>query len=93
MQYVILTASGVVGPASAPGIVYGCVLTCGATAGTLTLKNGGTGGSTIMVLNVAANDTVQFKFDKPLRFTTDIYATIVNLSYSYINFEFNKGVR
>ena len=90
MQYVILTGSGVVSPANVPGVLYGCVLTT-TVAGTVTFRNGGSGGTILFVCNVAANDTVQFKFDKPIRFSTDLYATLSNVTYAYINFEYNKG--
>jgi len=90
MQYVILTATGVVSPASIPGVLYGCTLTT-TVAGTVAFRNGGASGTILFTANVAANDTVQFEFKKPIRFSTDIYATLTNVTFAYINFEYNKG--
>jgi hypothetical protein len=91
MQYVILTGTGVVTPANNAGLLIGCTITCGASAGSILFKNGGAGGTSVIQLQCAANDTVTFKFDKPIRMLSDIHATLTNVTYAYILFEQYKA--
>ena len=60
--------------------VRGLVITPGASAGSVTLKNGGSGGTSIMVIDTVAQGEA-FNVIIPgegVLFTTDVYATLSN---------------
>jgi hypothetical protein len=60
--------------------VKGLVITPGASAGSVTLKNGGSGGTSIMVIDtVAQGETFNVVIPgEGVLFTTDVYATLSN---------------
>lgn len=60
--------------------VKGLVITPGASAGSVTLKNGGSGGTSIMVIDtVAQGETFNVIIPgEGVLFTTDVYATLSN---------------
>lgn len=60
--------------------VRGLVITPGASAGSVTLKNGGSGGTSVMVIDTVAQGEA-FNVVIPgegVLFTTDVYATLSN---------------
>lgn len=60
--------------------VKGLVITPGASAGSVTLKNGGSGGTSVMVIDTVAQGEA-FNVVIPgegVLFTTDVYATLSN---------------
>lgn len=62
--------------------VRGITITPGASAGSLVLKNGGSGGTTVMTINTIAGGN-SFNILIPAEgvlFTTNVYATISNCS-------------
>jgi hypothetical protein len=91
MQYVILTASGVVTAANCAGLLYGAVINNAGTAGTVTFRDGGSGGTILYTVDVAAKTNVSVEFKKPIRFMTDIYATLSQVTHAYITFEQHKA--
>jgi hypothetical protein len=74
---------------SASGEVYGArtrvrglIITPGANAGSVTLKDGGSGGASVLVINTIANGEA-FNAIIPANgvlFETDVYATLSNTS-------------
>lgn len=60
--------------------VKGLVITPGGSAGSVTLKNGGSGGTSLMVIDtVAQGETFNVVIPgEGVLFTTDVYATLSN---------------
>jgi len=76
-----LTASGVIsgGPARLKALSY----RGNGTAGNITFKNGGSGGTTLVELDVGTSDTFTIYIIIPgegVRFDSSIYATLTNVS-------------
>ena len=73
-----LTASGSIfgGPARVKGIV----VTCGSTASSLTLKDGGSSGTTVMTITTPAAAGIQNILipGEGVKFNTSIYATFAD---------------
>lgn len=76
-----LTSSGVIfgGPARLKALSY----RGNGTAGNIVFKNGGASGTTLVELDVGTSDTFTIYILIPgegVRFTSDIYATLTNVS-------------
>jgi len=67
-------ATGDVGPASG-GILASVVITADSAASSVTLKEGGSGGTTILKLGAVANDSHQAEF-RGVSYTGQLHATI-----------------
>jgi len=63
------------------GVLHSVSLTGGSDAATLTLKHGGSSGSTILVLKAAANTVIERVFPGGI-FVTDLYAAFTGTSPS-----------
>lgn len=77
-----LTASGAI--FAGPARVKGVYIVSGATAGSVTIKDGGSSGTTVAVIDTPASATVPIWVDIPsngLRCETDVYATISNAGF------------
>jgi len=90
MLYTIITATGQVSPANNAAILHGLTVTCGGTAGTITIKDG-SGGSTVFTVQGAINSTQEFTFKKPIRFANDIHMTLSNVTCVYVLFDMFKA--
>ena len=73
-----LTASGTV--FGGPSRVKGVVVTCAATASSVAIKDGGSGGTTIMTINtLAGGETFNVLIPaEGVLFATSMYATLTN---------------
>jgi hypothetical protein len=74
-----LTASGTVvgGPARVGTIHYHG----GGSTGSVVLKDGGSGGSTLLTIDIHSNATGELNIpDEGIRFGTDVYAVLTNMS-------------
>lgn len=71
-----LTASGAVGVAGKPKMVYSAHILSTGTAGVLVLKNNGTGGTIRINLTGNVGTGAVFNFGDGFFFETDCYATI-----------------
>lgn len=91
MQYVILTASGVVTAANCAGLLYGAVINNAGAAGTVAFRDGGSGGTILYTVDVPTKTNVTVEFKKPIRFMTDIYATLTAVTHAYVTFEQHKA--
>lgn len=61
-------------------IVHGVYVESGASAGVLTLKDGGTGGTSKIVINTpAAAGMVYVPIDGGIEFATDVHGTLTNV--------------
>ena len=60
--------------------VRGMIIEPGASAGSVVLKNGGSGGTTVMTINTLAGGETFNAFipGEGVLFTTDVYATLTN---------------
>ena len=77
-----LSASGAV--KAIRGRVRSLQYVASGSAGTITLKDGGSGGTTLCIINTPASATWQALIEIPddgLLFKTDIYCTISNVSF------------
>ena len=75
-----VTATGTV-IATGPGRVRSLDMRCTGIAGSLVLKDGGSGGTTILTLYTSASVDKAF-YDIPaggIQFNTDLYATLTNV--------------
>lgn len=70
------TSNGEIATASTPYQVYAVVLTGGSDAATVTLKTGGSGGTTLLTLAAAAGVSVPMQFPNGVTFHRGIYATL-----------------
>lgn len=71
-----LTASGAVGVAGKPKMIYGVHIISGGTAGVLSLKNNGTGGTLYLAGTGTINQGVTFNYSEGFFFPTDCYCTV-----------------
>ncbi len=75
------TSSGTITTAGTPGLLYGVILRSGTAASSISLRNGGSGGTILATVSYAATtnagDEVRgFTLTEPLDFSTDIYLSI-----------------
>src|ERR1035437_9930054 len=72
-----LTASGAVGVAAKPKMVYGAhIISTGGGAGVLSLKNNGTGGTIYITGTGTTSQGITFNFGEGYFFPTDCYCTV-----------------
>lgn len=71
-----LSASGAVGVAGKPKMIYSALLISTGTAGILSLKNNGTGGTLYVKATGTINTGVIFNFGAGFFFPTDCYCTV-----------------
>lgn len=70
-----LSASGEIATAGKPRTVYAVSLTAGSDAATVTLKSGGSGGTTLLTLKAAANSSVAVEYGCGVAFPVGCYLT------------------
>ena len=71
-----LSASGEVGTAGSPRVVFAIVLTAAAAAATATFLVGGSGGTALLTLACPANDSRVVLLDDGVSFGSGCYVTI-----------------
>lgn len=71
-----LTASGAVGVAGKPKLVYGAHILSGGTAGVLVLKDNGSSGTIYIKLTGTISTGAYFNFGEGIFFPDDCYCTV-----------------
>ena len=77
-----VTASGTI--FAGPGRVRGVYIVSGATAGSVIIKDGGSGGTTVLTIDTPASATVPIWVeipDKGILCSTSVYATVSNAGF------------